>query len=201
MGCEAEFLAGEKFGGEHDLSGVLAEMLDDVVDGFKDGLVAVLDVDRGGEALGVKGFDDGHGLFDGSAESGGEFGLGDAGGGVELAVALADVGGVADAGDDPLAHVAGEVKEEVADGVFGLVSAEPQLIFVETGDAVIDSVDVFAELGDGVADEDLVEHEDSMVANQGFRASILTVGPERFPWSTCQSDSSSASWYLRMWRS
>ena len=193
MGGEAEFLAGEELGGEHDLSGVLAEVLDDVVDGFEDRLVAVLDPDGGGKAFSVEGFDDGDGLFDGGAKAGGEFRLGEAGGGVEFGVALADVGGIADAGDDPLAHVAGEVKEEVADGVFGLVSAEPQLIFVETADAVIDSVDVFAELGDGVADEDLVEHEDSMVANQGFRASILTVGPERCPRSTCQSDNSSAS--------
>lgn len=94
MGGETELFAGQQLGSEHDLTRVLAEVLDHVVHGFEDGLVAVLDVDRRGETVGAESFYDGNSFLDGGAEAGDEFGFGDAGDGVELRVALADVRGV-----------------------------------------------------------------------------------------------------------
>lgn len=72
-------------------------------------------------------------------ESGGEFGTGDAGLGVEFRITIARIGLAANACDDPLAEVPDEMKNEVANRVGIRVATSPDLIIGESGEAVLNA--------------------------------------------------------------
>lgn len=57
----------------------------------------------------------------------------------EFPVAFANVGRLADAGDDPLADVAAEMQDEVADTVRGVVGAPPDFVVGELREALGDA--------------------------------------------------------------
>jgi len=130
---------------------------DDLEDGFEDGSVAPgtgrLGVDDDEQAVGWEGGDDAGGFVEGDIEAGAGFGGVSGGGEGELFVALADVGLVGDAVEDPLAHVAFEVEEKVGDGVFVVAAAMTLLVdgeLVETGG---DGFLGLVEAGGGVVEE------------------------------------------------
>lgn len=85
-------------------------------------------VDDGEETAGGDGGDDAGGFVDGAVEAGAGGGGCDGGDEGELFVALADVGLIVDAVEDPLAEVAFEMDQEVGDGVFVVGVAVEDLV-------------------------------------------------------------------------
>jgi len=72
----------------------------------------------------------------------------------EFGVALAGVRRLADARDDPLAHVAAKMQYQIADGIRGRVGAVPELFVGELGQAGLQPFGVLRELAGGVVEED-----------------------------------------------
>ena len=130
--AQIEVAGGELLGEQDDLAGVHFDVADDLEDGFEDGGVTPgaggLGVDDFEQALGRNGGDDAAGFVERGVEAGA------GGGGIgcgrqrEFLVALADVGLVVDAVENPLAHVAFEMQEKVGDGVFVIAAALPLLV-------------------------------------------------------------------------
>ena len=102
----------------------------------------------------------------GFVECGGEAGEG--GAGVdgrregELVVAAADVGLIVDAVEDPLADVAFEMQEEIADGVFVRAAALPDLLLGELaeagGDVTVKGLHLLGGEGEEVGGDDVFGH-------------------------------------------
>jgi hypothetical protein len=170
--AEVEVGGGQLLGEQDDLAGVHFYVADDFEDGFEDGGVAPgaggLRVDDGEQAVGGEGGDDAGGFVERGVEAGGCVGgVGGRGEG-ELLVALADVGLVGNAVEDPLAHVAFEVQEKVSDGVLVVAVAMPGLVFGELVEAGRDGFLGLVQAGGGVGEE---------VVGDGVRghAAILSV--------------------------
>lgn len=154
---EIEVGGGELLGEEDDLAGVVVEVANDFEDGFEDGGVAGeaggLGVDDGEKAVGGDGGDDVGGVVEGAVEAGEGFGGRDGERGVEFGVALADVGLVVDAVEDPLAEVAFEVNEEIEDGVFVVAGVVTDLFVGELVEAAGDGLLQVFETRGGAGEE------------------------------------------------
>ena len=97
------------------------DVADNFEDGFEDGGVAPgagrLGIDNDQQAFGGDGRDHPAGFLERAVEAGGCVGRVGGGSEGELFVALADVGLVVDAMQNPLAQVAFEMQQQVGDGV------------------------------------------------------------------------------------
>jgi len=110
-----------------DLARVVGEMLDDVIDVVEQD--DFFSLDRAGleESVGGKAFEHGGGLVHRGGETLHQLGAGKAAGRGELRGSIAVVGGAARSGNDVLAHVAGEVEEQIAHAVRGVARPPPDV--------------------------------------------------------------------------
>jgi hypothetical protein len=75
----------------------------------------------------------------------------------ELSVALADVRRAAHAREDPLANVARQMQDQVADSVLVLAASVPHLAVIETSEAIVDARGEFVQTTGGAIEKDAVE--------------------------------------------
>src|ERR1035441_7765966 len=65
--------------------------------------------------------------------------------GIEFAVTISRVGRAADTRDDPLANITGQMQQEISDGIFRLMPAQPDLVFGQARKAFVEAVHVLFE--------------------------------------------------------
>lgn len=166
-------------GEQDDLAGVEFDVADDLEDGIEDADVAGeaggLRVDDGEQAVGRQGGEDADGFVEGGVEAGAGFGGRDGEGEGELGVALADVGLVVDAVENPLAQVAFEMQEEIGDGVLVVAAAMRDLVvgqLVEAaGDGLLQVFEALDRVGEEVVGDGVLRGRRG--ASRGGHADIL----------------------------
>ena len=158
----AQVFAGEQFGGENDLAGMLREMFHDVVDGFHQGsVVNLLDRFSFGEALHWQRADHAGRFTHCRVQFGCELGRLQTSARGELGVAIANVRLVADAANDPLANVAAQMQHDVSDRVLIVAVARPHLFGGQPPQAILDAPAQGQQLLGGILQESLLDHSTS----------------------------------------
>ncbi|HVH26247.1 MAG TPA: hypothetical protein VM818_05790 [Vicinamibacterales bacterium] len=133
---QLQISCGQRLGEDDDLSRVHAEVLDDVVDGLKHGHVVSLNGTRGEQRLGTELAKHGVGLRERGLQPREKLARRELMPLVEFLLTVPLHGSVADAANYPLAHIAAQVQQQVADAVRRFVRPRPDLLVAEMLEAL-----------------------------------------------------------------
>src|SRR5258705_9768411 len=114
---------------------------------------------RSSTVAGANAGEDAVGILDGRPEASQQVGSRERAARVEFALPIALVSGATDAADDPLPHVAGQVKNQVSDAVRLRIGAPPELLVGQPFHRLLDSREVaVGEQTPGLREEGLLDH-------------------------------------------